>query len=131
MMNYYEINQLWNDLPSEERKRLMPFMITSQILHINQCKDKAIWAHKKYIKELDDWISNLEKELRKINIIQDGSCEEGNGFMAIENKIEFCDAEITKKASELVNDNELGLAEQQSFIYGAIWMRNLISRACV
>ena len=55
---------LWNDLPFEERKRLMPAMIESQKLHIWQCKQKAISAHKKHIKELDSWIKNLDDELK-------------------------------------------------------------------
>ena len=55
---------LWNDLPIDERKRLMPVMIESQKLHIWQCKQKAISAHKKHIKELDSWIKNLDDELK-------------------------------------------------------------------
>lgn len=51
---------LWNDLPFEERQRLMPYMIESQILHIWQCKQKAILAHKSHMKELNDWIKSLE-----------------------------------------------------------------------
>jgi hypothetical protein len=61
-----DFDHLWNDLPFEERKRLMPHMVESQKLHIWQCKIKAIAAHKKHMKELDDWLSNLELELRKI-----------------------------------------------------------------
>ena len=56
---------LWNDLPPEERKRLMPHSIESQRLHILQCKQKAIAAHKRHMKELDDWIKNLNTELAK------------------------------------------------------------------
>ena len=54
---------LWNDLPAEERKRLMPHIVESQKLHIWQCKQKAIAAHKRHMKELDDWLSNLDAEL--------------------------------------------------------------------
>jgi hypothetical protein len=58
-------NHLWNDLPDEERKRLMPHMIESQVLHIEQCKAHAVVAHKRYMKELNDWANNLRKLLIK------------------------------------------------------------------
>lgn len=59
-----EHDHLWNDLPDDERKRLMPHMIQTQKLHIWQCKQKAIAAHKKHMKELDDWMKNLDSSLR-------------------------------------------------------------------
>ncbi len=59
-------SHLWNDLPIEERKRLMPHAIESQRLHILQCKKKAIDAHKRHMKDLDDWIANLNRELERI-----------------------------------------------------------------
>jgi hypothetical protein len=55
---------LWKDLPLEERKRLMPQCIESQKLHIWQCKQKAIAAHKLHMKGLDDWMANLDRELK-------------------------------------------------------------------
>ena len=58
-------SHLWNDLPFDERKRLMPHMIERQRVHIWQCKQTAIKAHKKHMKELDDWLKNLESELKK------------------------------------------------------------------
>ncbi len=58
-------DSLWNDLPVDERKRLMPHQMESQILHIWQCKQKAIAAHKKHMKELDDWMANIEADLKK------------------------------------------------------------------
>ena len=61
-----DFSNLWNDLPFEERKRLMPHMIESQRLHILQCKKKAIDAHKRHMRELDDWIENLNAELERI-----------------------------------------------------------------
>lgn len=66
-MKYYTRNftNLWNDLPIDERKRLMPHMVESQKLHILQCKEKAVTAHKKHITELNDWIKNLDKELKE------------------------------------------------------------------
>lgn len=54
---------LWNELHIDERKRLMPHQIENQILHIWQCKQKAIKAHKAHMKELDQWISNLYAEI--------------------------------------------------------------------
>ncbi len=60
-----EHSKLWNDLPIEERKRLMPFQMESQLLHIWQCKQKAIAAHKKHMKELDDLMANIEADLKK------------------------------------------------------------------
>lgn len=60
-----DFSHLWNDLPTEERKRLMPHMIESQRLHIWQCKQKAITAHKLHMKELDDWLKNLDDELKR------------------------------------------------------------------
>lgn len=63
---------LWNDLPQAERKRLLPYLIESQIGHILQCKNKAIDAHRVHLKALDEQIKNmrhslsvLEKELQE------------------------------------------------------------------
>lgn len=60
-----DFTHLWNDLPFEERSRLMPYMVQSQKLQIWQVKQKAIAAHKKHMRELDDWMANLDSELRK------------------------------------------------------------------
>ena len=60
-----DFSHLWNDLPIEERKRLMPNMIETQILHVWQCKRIAILAHKKHMAQLNDWIKNLESDLPK------------------------------------------------------------------
>jgi len=60
-----DFNLLWNGLPEDERKRLMPHMIESQKMHIWQCKQKAIAAHKAHIKELDNWMKNLDRELKR------------------------------------------------------------------
>lgn len=54
----------FNDLPFEERKRLIPYMIENQKLHIIQCKNKAIEAHKRHMAELDSWMKNLDSELK-------------------------------------------------------------------
>jgi len=58
---------LWNDLPADDRHRMMPHMIESQWLHIWQVKQKAIEAHNRHMKELDDWMKNLETGLKKYN----------------------------------------------------------------
>ncbi len=58
-----KFSHLWNELPKDERKRLMPHMLESQILHLWQCKQKAITAHKKHMREIDEWAANLEREL--------------------------------------------------------------------
>lgn len=43
----------------------MPHMIEAQKLHVWQCKQKAISAHRKHMKELDAFLANLESELKK------------------------------------------------------------------
>lgn len=53
-------------MPKEERERLMPHAMESQLLHIWQCKQKAIAAHKRHMKELDDWMANIKRDLDKI-----------------------------------------------------------------
>lgn len=60
-----DFDHLWNDLPESERHRLMPHMIEAQKLHIWQCKQKAISSHKAHMKQLDDWMKNLDLELKK------------------------------------------------------------------
>lgn len=56
-----EFTYLWNDdTPLEERKRLSPFMMEDQILHIWQVKQVAIRNHKRHMKELDDWMNNIK-----------------------------------------------------------------------
>ena len=54
---------LWNDLPIEERMRLMPYQIEAQILHVEQSKAIAIRAHNKHMRVLNDWISNMRGDL--------------------------------------------------------------------
>jgi len=62
-----EHDSLWNDLTIDERKRLMPHQMESQILHIWQCKQKAIQAHKAHMRQLDDWMANIKRELDRLN----------------------------------------------------------------
>lgn len=61
-----EHDSLWNDLPIDERERLMPHQMESQILHIWQCKHKAIQAHKHHMKQLDHWMEDIKKELKRL-----------------------------------------------------------------
>lgn len=58
-----DYSHLWNDLPKEERHRLMPHMIESQILHIEQTKLKAIRHHKRFLDDCNDQIKNLNRSL--------------------------------------------------------------------
>lgn len=58
-------DHLWNDLPKEERKRLMPHMVEDQYLHIWQVKQKAIRAHKAHMAELNAWMKNLRSDIDK------------------------------------------------------------------
>lgn len=61
----HDFTHLWNDLPFEERSRMMPYMVESQKLHIIQTKQKAIDAHNRQMREIDEWIKNLDRELDK------------------------------------------------------------------
>jgi len=65
MSEFNNFSHLWNDLPKEERSRLMPNMIESHLLHTEQCKLKIISSHKKLMKELNDLQSNLRESLLK------------------------------------------------------------------
>jgi hypothetical protein len=58
-------SHLWNDLDFETRERLMPYMIEAQILHIEQCKIKAVRAHKRLMKDYNDQITNCKDSLKK------------------------------------------------------------------
>lgn len=62
-----EYSEIWNSLPKEERLRLMPHMIESQIIHIEQTKLKAIRHHKKFLDDCNDQIKNLKHSLRKLD----------------------------------------------------------------
>ena len=59
-------SHLWNDLPDEERARLMPYAIETQILHVWQCKQTALAAHHNTMREFDEWIKSLESELKRL-----------------------------------------------------------------
>jgi len=60
-----DFDHLWNDLPDDERKRLMPYLVETQKLHVWQCKQKAITAHKQHMRVLDDLLRGLDYELKR------------------------------------------------------------------
>ena len=70
-------SHLWNELPQAERERLMPHMLESQIVHIEQCKLKAISAHKKLMKELNEQQKYLEKNVERFALINNGDSNNG------------------------------------------------------
>tara|TARA_R100000544_G_C2225835_1_gene60614 strand:+ start:2533 stop:2736 length:204 start_codon:yes stop_codon:yes gene_type:complete len=61
-----DYSHLWNDLPKEQRVKLMPHMIESQIMHIEQTKLKAIRHHKAFLDDCNSQIKNLKKSLSDI-----------------------------------------------------------------
>ncbi len=61
----HDFDHLWNELPMVDKDKLMPHCIEEHKLHLIQCREIAIKAHERHLKELDDWISNLEKRLKK------------------------------------------------------------------
>ncbi len=60
-----QFSHLWNDLPIEERRRLLPSMVESHRLHIWQSKQKAIRAHNALMKDFNEHLASLDSELRK------------------------------------------------------------------
>ena len=59
-----KFDHLWNDLPFEERMRLHPYQIESQILHLKQARALLVRGHQRNMAELNTWIKNLERGLR-------------------------------------------------------------------
>lgn len=41
-------SDLWNNLPYDERARLMPYQIQTHILHLEQAKALAVRAHRRH-----------------------------------------------------------------------------------
>lgn len=58
-------SHLWNDLPFEERSRLMPYMIQIHIRHLEQARALTVRAHRKQLREIDDLIADLKSDLEK------------------------------------------------------------------
>lgn len=65
-------NHLWNDMSLDERKRLAPYMLESQILHLRQARGIIVRAHAAELRELDEWIKNCERSLRPSAYSQSG-----------------------------------------------------------
>ena len=66
---------LWNDLPFEERHRLMPYATECQIRHYKQMRQLAVRNHRRTLAEIDKWISNLESELPKSSVNSEGKSD--------------------------------------------------------
>jgi hypothetical protein len=66
-------SHLWNDLPIEVRKRLMPCLIESQILHLRQARELIVHHHAEELRELDSWIKNCERSLEQEVAASDSS----------------------------------------------------------
>jgi len=60
-----DFSHLWNDLPFSERARLMPYMMETHKRHVMQCKQRAVNAHKRHMKELNSLIAELDREIDK------------------------------------------------------------------
>ena len=60
-----DFSHLWNDLPIDERKRLMPYMVERQLRHLEQGKRIAISNHKKYLSEIGKLQKSLQRDLDK------------------------------------------------------------------
>lgn len=54
---------LWNSLPKDERTRLMPYQIESQILHLWQARQVLINNHNRTLQDIDEWIASLRRGL--------------------------------------------------------------------
>lgn len=58
-------DHLWNDMPIEERRRLSPYMIETQILHLEQARAVLAREQARVLRELDNWIANCRDSLRR------------------------------------------------------------------
>lgn len=61
-----DYSHLWNNLPKEKRMELMPHMIESQIMHIEQTKLKAIRHHRAFLDDCNSQIKYLACRLYDI-----------------------------------------------------------------
>lgn len=62
---FNKFTHLWNDLPYDERERLMPYMIEQHLFHLWQCRAKAARHHEAHIKSIDDHMDSLKQGLAK------------------------------------------------------------------
>jgi hypothetical protein len=58
-------SHLWNDMPFDERKRLMPYAIETHILHLTQTRAMIVEGHRATLDRLDSQIKNLRNDLAK------------------------------------------------------------------
>ncbi len=56
---------IWNSLPLETRKGLARSRIEAQLLHMQQAKAVIVRNHKRTIREMDEWIKNIERDLSR------------------------------------------------------------------
>lgn len=59
-----EHDHIWNELPFAERKRLAPYMMETQILHLTQARMMIVRNHNRQLAELDAWIGNIQRSLK-------------------------------------------------------------------
>ena len=64
-------DHLWNDLPAEERHRLMPYQRQTHALHLRQVRSVLVANHKRTLAEIDAWIANIERDLDADNTPSD------------------------------------------------------------
>ncbi len=64
----FKYTHLWNDMPYEERNRLMPYSIETQILHLEQSKEAAVRGHQRHMREINDHIKSLNDGIRRWEI---------------------------------------------------------------
>ena len=60
-----KFDHLWNDLPLDERKRLAPHQLESQIRHLKSARATIVKGHTRTLADMDQWIGNLEREIQK------------------------------------------------------------------
>jgi hypothetical protein len=59
-------SQMFNDLPYGQRLIVVPVLIEAQILQIRRDQETATVAHRKFMKETNDHLRNLEKSLAEL-----------------------------------------------------------------
>lgn len=49
----------------KQRERLHPFILQQHALHLKQARELMVSHHKAALREMDDWIDNIERALSK------------------------------------------------------------------
>lgn len=57
------VSEQYNELPIEVRNITHRVLIQSQLRDLKIERDRAVRSHKRHLKEIDDHISNVEREL--------------------------------------------------------------------